>query len=145
MVEGRILGLDVGSVRTGVAVSDPMQIIASPHGVVPAANRESAIEEIARIVEETEAVAIVAGVPLNMEGQPGPQAEKTLAFLERLRERVDIDVVTQDERFSTAAAHRALDSAKVRGKKRKGKVDKIAATHILQTYLDRLAAERRNA
>lgn len=140
---GRVVGLDVGEVRTGVAISDPLQIIASPYGTVSMASSEAALAELARIVREAEAVRIVAGAPLDREGRLGPQAEKVLAFVERLRCAVDIDIVMQDERFSTAAAERALIAADVRRKKRRRVVDKIAATHILQAYLDRLAAERR--
>ena len=84
-----------------------------------------------------EAVRIVAGIPLNLEGKPGPQAIKVLEFLEKLRGVVDIEVVTQDERFSTAASERTLRQARVKRKKRKKIIDKVAASHILQTYLDR--------
>jgi len=140
---GRIVGLDVGEVRTGVAISDPLQIIASPHGTVSMASAQTALAELARIVREAEAVRVVVGVPLDRECRPGTQAEKVLAFVERVRGAVDIDIVTQDERYSSAAAERALIAADVRRKKRKQVVDKIAATHILQTYLDRLAAERK--
>ena len=85
----------------------------------------------------------MAGLPLNLEGQPGPQAEKVLAFLETLRQATQTEVVTQDERFSTVSAQRALSQAGVRGKKRKKLVDKIAAQQILQTYLDRQAFQRK--
>lgn len=142
---GRILGLDVGEARTGVALSDPLGMIASPHSVVPSADVAQAVAAIARLVEETGAVGIVVGVPLNQEGQPGPQAEKVAAFAEQLRRAVPVDVVTQDERYSTAAAQRTLAEAGVRGKKKKRVVDKVAAAHILQVYLDRAATERRRA
>jgi putative Holliday junction resolvase len=77
------------------------------------------------------------GLPLDQNGEIGPQAAKVLAFVETLRELLDIDIVTQDERFSTAAAQRALIDANMRRKKRKSVIDMVAAQHILQTYLDR--------
>lgn len=139
---GRILGLDIGEARTGVAVSDPLQIIASPHGVVNATDPGKAVQEIARLVEELGVVRIVAGLPLDREGGVGPQAEKTLAFLDRLRAAVDVEILTQDERFSSASAQRTLAAANVPGRKRKKSVDKIAAALVLQTYLDRQATAR---
>jgi len=143
-MNGRILGLDVGDVRIGVAVSDPLGIIAQPHSIIPCAGFKNDIEAIAKLVTETEAVRIVVGLPLNREGKPGPQADKVLAFIEQLRTAVNIEIVTQDERFSTAAAQRMLIQANVSRKGRKQVIDKIAAHHILQTYLDR-QRNKRNA
>ena len=141
--EGRILGLDVGDVRTGMALCDPMRIIASPFDVLQVTSHREDAEAIRKIVEENEVVLIVAGLPLNREGGVGPQAEKVLAFLDVLREVVDVEVATQDERFSTASAERALIQANVRRKGRKKVIDKIAAQQILQVYMDRLANEAR--
>ena len=140
---GRVMGLDIGDVRIGVALSDPMRMIASPHAVVKEATRDAAVAAIKKIADEQEVVRIVAGVPFNETGGHGVQAEKTLAFIERLRAAVTVEVVVQDERFSTAAANRMLIGANMRRDKRKQVVDKIAATHILQTHLDREASERR--
>lgn len=143
--EGRIMGLDIGDVRIGVALSDSLRMMASPHSVVKELSREAAVRTIKRLVEETGAVLIVAGVPLNEAGGQGIQAEKTLAFVERLRAEVSVEVVLQDERYTTAAAERMLIGANLRRDRRRQVVDKIAATHILQTYLDREAARRRGA
>lgn len=140
---GRIVGLDVGEVRTGVAASDPLQIIASPRTVVDATAKDQGLAEIKGLLDEYEAILIVVGLPLDMAGKVGPQAERVLAFVERLRAVVDLDIEMQDERYSTAAAERMLVAANVRRKKRKQVRDKIAATHILQTYLDRRAAEKK--
>ncbi len=134
---GRILGLDIGDVRIGVAVSDPLGIIAHPREVIERSWPEQDIEAIRRIAEESDAVRIVAGIPLDLEGKPGPQAKKVLAFLDVLRQVVDVEVVTQDERYTTAEAERMLIQANVRRKKRKQVIDKVAAQRILQTYLDR--------
>ena len=136
---GRILGLDIGDVRIGVALSDPMRIIASPPSMIETRSPQEDAEAIDAVAREAEAVRIVAGIPLNLEGKPGPQAIKVLEFLEKLRGVVDIEVVTQDERFSTAASERTLRQARVKGKKRKKIIDKVAASHTLQTYLDREA------
>ncbi len=139
---GRILGLDVGEVRIGVAISDPLGIIAQPREVIRCTSPERDIEAIGAIVEATGAVRIVVGMPLNQNGVPGPQAEKVLAFIERLRGALGLEIVTQDERFSTAAAKRALIAANVSRKVRKKVIDKVAAQHILQTYLDRRARQK---
>ncbi len=136
-MQGRIVGLDVGSVRIGVAVSDPLGIMALPHSVITRTSLEQDLKAIGDLAASVEAVKIVAGLPLNQEGKPGPQAEKVMEFLDRLREVVNVEVVTQDERFSTAEATRMLIGANVSRKGRKKVVDKVAAHHILQTYLDR--------
>jgi putative Holliday junction resolvase len=135
---GRIVGLDVGSVRIGVAVSDPLGIMSLPHSVITRTSLEEDLAAVRDLVATVEAIRIVAGLPLNQEGKPGPQAEKVMEFLDRLREVVNVEIVTQDERFSTAEATRMLIGADVSRKGRKKVVDKIAAHHILETYLDRL-------
>jgi len=131
------MALDVGEARIGVAVSDPLGIIAQPHSVLSCSSRERDVAAVRSLLEQTEAVRVVVGVPLNREGKPGPQAEKVLRFVEQLRGALNVEVVTQDERFTTAAAERMLIAANVRRKGRKRVIDKVAAQHILQTYLDR--------
>lgn len=140
---GRIIGLDVGDVRTGVAISDPLGMFASPHSTIAMASAEENLAAVRRVVEETGAVTIVAGIPLDREGKPGPQAEKILAFVDTLRGALAVPVETIDERFTTAGADRALRAMGASGKKRRTVVDKVAAAQILQTYLDRQAARRR--
>jgi len=135
---GRVIGLDVGNVRIGVAVSDPLRIIAQPHSVITRSTPEKDIEAVRALIEQAEAVRVVVGLPLNREGKPGPQAEKVLEFIRQLRAAVATEIVTQDERFTTVAAERMLIAADVSRRKRKGIVDKIAAHHILQTHLDRI-------
>jgi putative Holliday junction resolvase len=134
---GRIIGLDIGDVRIGVAVSDPLGITAQGREVLRVSSPEKDVDAIKNIVNETGAVRIVAGLPLDQNGEIGSQAEKVLNFVETLRNALDIDIVTQDERFSTAAAERALIGANMRRNKRKNVIDMVAAQHILQTYLDR--------
>jgi putative Holliday junction resolvase len=140
--EGRFLGLDVGEARTGIAVSDPLGILASPLKTLQVKSLGEDAAAIARIAKEQEAIRIVVGLPLNKEGGIGPQAKKVLAFVEALRAATPVEVVTIDERFSTAAAHRALDETGVRSKKRKGVIDQAAAQQILQLYLDRERTRR---
>jgi putative holliday junction resolvase len=140
---GRIVGLDVGDVRIGVAVSDPLGVIATPRTVIKRTSIAEDVHEIRSIVEETQAVCIVAGMPLNREGKPGPQARKVAAFLEALGKVLDIPIRTQDERYSTASATRSLRETGVKGKRRKQFVDQVAAQQILQTYLDRRHREAR--
>lgn len=135
--------MDIGDVRIGVAVSDPLGIVASPHTVLDSRSDEKDAQAINDIVEDVEAVRIVAGLPLSLDGQVGHQAQKVLNFLESLRAVVSVEVVTQDERFSTASAERALLEANVRRKARKRVIDKVAAQQILQAYLDRQANERK--
>ena len=140
--EGRIIGLDVGEARTGVALSDPLGVIASPYETIQLKSPSEDAEAVKAIAEEQEAIRIVVGVPLNMEGEVGPQAEKVLAFVEALKEAVDIEVVTIDERFSTASANCSLRESGVNRKRRKQVVDQVAAQQILQLYLDREANRR---
>ncbi len=135
--EGRTIGLDIGDVRIGVAVSDPLGITAQSREVLSARSPEEDAAAIAALAKEVEAIRIVVGLPLDQNGEIGPQAAKVLAFVDILREVLDMDIVTQDERFSTAAAQRALIDANMRRKKRKNVIDMVAAQHILQTYLDR--------
>lgn len=141
---GRFMALDAGDVRIGVAMTDPLRIIASAHSVIPHTTTEQDVAAIDKLVREEGVVRIVVGLPLNQHGQPGPQAEKVLQFVEALKAKVSVDVVTIDERFTTAASQRTLIQADVRRKDRKKVIDKVAAQNILQTYMDRYAREMRN-
>lgn len=132
------LGLDVGDRRIGVAMSQ-LGTMAMPLEVITRAGDE--LDRIAALANEHEAAAIVAGMPYSLDGTLKPQAEKVIAFLEELRTRVAIPVETVDERLTTAQATRMLISADRRSKDRKQVVDKVAATLILQAFLDRLNAE----
>jgi putative Holliday junction resolvase len=140
---GRILGLDVGHVRIGVALSDPLGILASPHSVIQCTTPEQDAEAIAALVREHEVKTIVAGLPLNQHGEEGPQAAKTREFLDILKQRVDVDIDTMDERFTSAIAERILIGANMRRDKRKKVIDKVAAQQILQVYLDRRSRSNR--
>ena len=136
-MEGRLIGLDIGEARTGVAVSDELGMIATALDTIHMSEHAEDALAVKKIVDEQQAVLIVAGIPLNQHGEIGPQAEKVLAFIEELKKLIDVEIVTQDERFSTRAANRALISANIKSRKRKKVIDKAAAQQILQLYLDR--------
>lgn len=132
---GRLIGLDVGDRRIGVAVSDSMRIIASPHSVYTRLGGNTDIEYFQRLCEELEADGYVLGLPRNMDGKEGSQAQKTRDFGESLR-KAGLCVEYRDERLSTASANKALLEGGMRRDKRKMSVDMVAAALILQSRLD---------
>ncbi len=133
----RVLGIDLGSKRVGVAVSDRSGTIASPLCVVErgASQRVDHIE-IARIVRDEEAVAVVVGLPLNMDGTTGKAAQAALQEVERMTTVVGVPVFVHDERLTTVEADRVLMEQKMRAQARRRVVDKVAAAVILQSWLD---------
>lgn len=135
----RILALDHGTVRIGVAVSDEMQIIASPLEFVPAEPSEAAFARLQQIIADKQASLILVGMPRNMDGTYGPAAQKVQEFVAALKERVTVPIKLWDERLTSVQANRILSQANVRGRDRKQKVDKMAAAILLQSYLDAVA------
>lgn len=135
----RILGLDVGDRTIGVAISDPLGFTAQGITTVRRKSQEMDIEELVKICNQYQVDTIVSGLPKNMNGTIGTQAEKVQEFCAALKEVVNIEIKFWDERLTTVAAHRAMLEADMSRKKRKGIVDKIAATYILQGYLDSLS------
>jgi putative Holliday junction resolvase len=127
----KVLALDYGSARTGVAVSDPTGTLARPVGVVEAAATESGLAELARLVREEGAERIVVGLPLTMRGTRGEQVVETERFVEELRGAVDVPVELFDERFTTDLAQQTPGAAPE---------DALAAAHLLSTYLEWCAA-----
>lgn len=130
----RILGIDHGDVRIGIAMSDETAFLASPLTTVQAG--KSAVGEIVALVVEHNVETIVIGLPRNMDGSYGSATEKVRVFTEKLKEQTDVPIVEWDERLSTVSAHNDLREAGLDGRKRKGVVDKVAARIILQNYLD---------
>ena len=126
----RVLALDYGAARTGVAVSDPSGTLARPVGVVRRAATEAGLAEVARLVVEHEAERVVVGLPLTLRGEHGRQATETQAFVAALAEALPIPVETADERFTTTLAQRFGGGAQE---------DAAAAAHLLQGWLDREA------
>lgn len=137
MINGRIIALDVGERRIGVAASDPLGIVVRPVGVVYAEPRERAIAEIQRIVRDEEAVLIIVGLPLTLRGEHGPQAQRVTAFAEALAAAVDVPLMFRDERYTSVEAERIIEErgGKRKKKQQRGEVDQIAAALILQDYL----------
>lgn len=130
------VGIDLGDVRIGVAVSDELGIVASPRCVIQSSGWINDIQRISEIVYEVGAGEVVVGLPKNMNGSIGPRAQKATEFAERLKQALDIPVVMWDERLSTVQASKALLEADMSRRKRRGVVDKAAAALILQSYLD---------
>lgn len=133
----RILGLDIGSKRIGIAVSDELGLTAQGKETLVSKGQEADVEQIVKIAMRYQAQEIVVGLPLNMDGTEGTQAKRVRTLIERIRREVSIPVREWDERLSTVAAERALLEADVSRSKRRKVIDKLAAALILQTYLDR--------
>lgn len=140
----RIMAIDHGDARTGVALSDPTGFLAGQTFLIKSRKQEVVLEELAALVQRQGAQELVMGYPRNMDGTLGPRAEKYAAFARRLEEATGLPVALWDERRTTVDAHRILGEQGVRAKNRKDKIDSVAATLILEGYLDwkRLQAQR---
>ena len=136
MLQKRILGVDFGDARTGLALSDISGFLASGVGTIKSTGFMKTAEEVARVAKEKDVGLIVLGHPINMNGTLGPRSEKAQAFGEKLRELTGLEVVLFDERLSTANAHTMLNITNTRGQKRKSIIDEMSACLILQSYLD---------
>ncbi|NNJ12485.1 Holliday junction resolvase RuvX [Chloroflexales bacterium ZM16-3] len=136
MIDRRVLGLDIGSRRIGVALSDASGTLSSPLTTVSATPHERALAEIGRLVRENQVVEVVAGLPLTLRGEIGPQAELIRTFARELEAALSMPVALFDERLSTAAAEQMLRDLGVKPEKRKQQIDQVAASIILQDYLD---------
>lgn len=139
---GRILGLDVGAKRIGIAISDPLGITAQGLPTLERRNRRYDFTKLREVVEEYKVREIVVGNPLRMNGEAGAQADKMRGFTVQLQQTFSIPVHLWDERLSTAEAHRLLDETDIRDARRQAVIDKMAAVLILQTFLDARAANR---
>lgn len=137
MLDGRIMGLDVGDKTIGVAVSDLMGLTAQGVMTIKRVGKKKDIEALKEIIKERQVNKIVSGLPKNMNGTLGPQGEKVIKFCELLEEETGIKIEYWDERLSTVAAERTLIQGNVRRENRKGVIDMVAAVIILQGYLDR--------
>jgi putative Holliday junction resolvase len=139
-MDKKLLGVDFGDARTGLAMSDLMGFLATACGCIKGGFEKTA-QDVAKFAKDNNIGKIVLGHPINMNGTLGPRSEKAQAFAKRLRELTDIEVVLYDERLSTANAHTILNITNTRGAKRKDIIDAMSASLILQSYLDR---EREN-
>ena len=132
----RVLGLDHGAVRVGVALSDEDGFLAFPHGFVDAVPERKCVEEVARLCEARRVGRVIVGLPKHMCGDEGKSAEAARKFGARVADATGLPVEFVDERLSTMAADKALSEANVSGRKKRGRIDAAAAAVILQTYLD---------
>jgi len=132
----RILALDHGTVRIGVAVSDELKMLAHPLEFIPADPFADFLTRLKEIIRDKEVELIIVGMPRNMDGSYGPAALKVQVFVAALKDAVTIPIRALDERLTSVQANRILRENKVRGDKRKEQVDKMAAAIILQSYLD---------
>ena len=130
-----ILSVDYGDARTGIAVCDRLQMLASPVTVINQSYEPKVIAQIDGLAKKHGAERIVVGLPKNMNGSEGERAEKCKAFAARLQQETGIETVMWDERLTTVSAHRALNVTNVTGKKRKEIVDAVSAVMILEDYL----------
>ena len=135
---GRILSVDFGDTRTGLAVSDISRYLASGIGYVSPGGIVKTADKVAEVAAEQRASAVIVGLPKNMDGSEGFRAERVREFADLLRERMSIPVVMFDERMTTMAASRFLNETGTRGAKRKTVVDTLSAQIILQNAIDRL-------
>ena len=131
----RIMGIDYGDARTGVAISDLLCSIVGTTTVVPSRNTEKAIADIVRLTQENDVGQIVVGLPKNMDGTEGPRAALCREFAQKLRDATGLEVALWDERRTTVEAHNILTQHNYHGKKRKNTVDAVAASLILEGYL----------
>ena len=131
----KIMAVDFGDARTGLAICDKTELLASPVGVIHEKRFEHAVEKVAAAAAENRAEAVIVGLPLNMNGSEGPRAELCRNFAEQLSSRVNVPVRMWDERQTTVSAAGYLNQTDTRGKKRKEVSDAVAAVIILDSYL----------
>lgn len=132
----KIMAVDFGDARTGLAVCDRTEFLASPVGGIQETNFKKVVNQVAIATVEYAVGMVVVGHPINMDGSKGARAQKCADFAEELRKRVQVPVVLWDERRSTITAHNMLNENDVRGQKRKEIIDEVAATVILESYLE---------
>lgn len=131
-----IMAIDYGDVRTGIAVCDKFEMLASPVCVITQRNADLLTEEIEKLAQQYKVEQFVVGLPKNMDSSYGSRAEKCEEFAKNLSDKTGIEYVMRDERLTTVSAHNALNTTNTRGKKRKAVVDQVAAVVILQDYID---------
>lgn len=131
----KIAAVDFGDARTGLAICDKQEMLASPAGVIQEKNFERAVQKVAAALTELAPELVVVGHPINMNGTIGPRAEHCAQFARQLEEKLTVPVVLWDERSTTVSAIGYLNVTDTRGKKRKEVIDAVAATIILENYL----------
>jgi len=137
-----LIGLDLGTKTIGIAVSDLSLTIATARTTIRRTKFTKDVAELLELADGENALALVLGLPINMDGSEGPRAQATRAFARNLSQKTDLPIVYWDERLSTVAAERAMLEADLSRRKRAAKVDQVAASFILQGFLDRLSTIR---
>ena len=132
----RIMGLDVGEKRIGVAISDPLGWTAQGHSVVQRSTLKNDLAKLKELCQQLECQLVVVGLPRNMNGTLGPKAEEIQEFVRHLHDVIGVPIEYWDERLTTRSAERVLLEADLSRRKRRKVIDKVAAVHILQNYLD---------
>ena len=132
----RIIALDVGDRRIGVAMSDPTGLLASPLSTITRKGHDTDVDEVLDLAAQNDVAEILVGMPVSLSGKKGAQAARVTAFAEELRSRTDLPVVFVDERYSTVQAERSLREQGVQPSRDRARVDAAAAAVILQSYLD---------
>ena len=132
----KLLGIDYGIRRLGIAVSDPLGMLATPFRTVDTFSDEQSVTEVCNLIQETNAEKIIIGLPLNMNNTEGPMVKKVRDFIEKLKLKTNLPIELSDERLSSCLVERTLLEANMSRNKRKGVRDKLAAQVILQGYID---------
>lgn len=132
----RIMGIDFGDKRIGIALTDLMQIIASPFEVYKTVNENADIEYICNLINSKQVETVVVGLPINIDGTEGERARKTRLFASKLSEKTGAKIVFQDEKLSSVEADEILSNAKIKPIERKSLIDKLSASIILERYLN---------
>ena len=130
----KVMALDIGTKRIGIALSDYLQVIATPHSTISRTPEENAIKEIVKLANENRVEKIVVGIPINMDGTQGFQAQNCIDFAQKI---LGFDIIFEDERLTSEEAEQRLRSRKIDFKKNKGLVDMESACVILEQYLSR--------
>lgn len=133
----KIMAIDYGDARTGIAFCDKNEILASPYTVIKESYQPKLVDKILEIIEKEKPEKLVIGLPRNMDGTYGYRCDECKSLGEALNERCSLEIVYEDERLTTVMAHDVLSNNNVRGKKRKETVDAVSAVMILQSYIDR--------
>ena len=131
----RLMGIDYGDARVGIALSDPLMIMSQGYKTIKNDGTDALYEEIVSIIREKEVTKIVIGLPKNMDNSQGFRTDATMEFADKLRNFTDVEIEFSDERLTTVSAHGFLNEMNVRGKKRKETVDTLSAALILETYM----------
>ncbi|MBQ3181340.1 MAG: Holliday junction resolvase RuvX [Clostridia bacterium] len=131
----RLMGIDFGDARVGIALSDPLMIMSQGYKTIKNDGTDALFLEIAEIIKEKEVTKIIIGLPKNMDNSQGFRTDATMDFVEKLKNFTDVEIDFSDERLTTVSAHGFLNEMNVRGKKRKDTVDTLSAALILETYM----------